>query len=66
MNYILKELPIDERIRLVEDLWDSIAADQLSTDPANIRETIRCHFNEKEDLPKVVRLHFLKDEIMVI
>jgi putative addiction module component (TIGR02574 family) len=24
----LRELPIDERIRLVEDLWDSIAADQ--------------------------------------
>lgn len=28
MNYKLKELPIEERIRLVEDLWDSIAADQ--------------------------------------
>ncbi len=24
----LKQLPVDERIRLVEDLWDSIAADQ--------------------------------------
>ena len=24
----LRELPIDERIRLVEDLWDNIAADQ--------------------------------------
>lgn len=24
----LKELPIDERIRIVEDLWDSIADDQ--------------------------------------
>lgn len=28
MNSNLKQLPIDERIRLVEDLWDSIAADQ--------------------------------------
>ena len=26
----LRELPIDERIRLVEDLWDSIAADQAA------------------------------------
>jgi putative addiction module component (TIGR02574 family) len=26
----LRELPIDERIRLVEDLWDSIAADQAT------------------------------------
>lgn len=28
MNSKLKELPIDERVNLVEDLWDSIAADQ--------------------------------------
>ena len=28
MSTNFKELPIDERIRLVEDLWDSIASDQ--------------------------------------
>jgi putative addiction module component (TIGR02574 family) len=28
MNDDLRKLPIEERIRLVEDLWDSIAADQ--------------------------------------
>lgn len=28
MSAKLKDLPIDERIRVVEDLWDSIAADQ--------------------------------------
>ena len=28
MNANLRKLPLDERIRLVEDLWDSIAADQ--------------------------------------
>lgn len=28
MNANLHKLPVDERIRLVEDLWDSIAADQ--------------------------------------
>ena len=28
MNAKLRGLPLDERIRLVEDLWDSIAADQ--------------------------------------
>lgn len=28
MNSNLKQLPVNERIRLVEDLWDSIAADQ--------------------------------------
>ena len=30
MNAKLQELPIDERIRIVEDLWDSIAAEQES------------------------------------
>jgi len=28
MNPNLRNLPLDERIRLVEDLWDSIASDQ--------------------------------------
>ena len=28
MTANLRELPISERIRLVEDLWDSIAAEQ--------------------------------------
>lgn len=28
MNIRLRELPIEERIKLVEDLWDSIAADR--------------------------------------
>lgn len=30
MDHSLKNLPVDERIRLVEDLWDSIASDQRS------------------------------------
>jgi putative addiction module component (TIGR02574 family) len=28
MNRKLRQLPLEERIKLVEDLWDSIAADQ--------------------------------------
>ena len=28
MNVKLQELPVEERIRVVEDLWDSIAVDQ--------------------------------------
>ena len=28
MNAKLKQLSVEERIKLVEDLWDSIAADQ--------------------------------------
>ena len=28
MNSNLRDLPLDERIRLVQDIWDSIAQDQ--------------------------------------
>lgn len=28
VNSRLRNLPVDERIRLVQDLWDSISADQ--------------------------------------
>lgn len=28
MNPTLRDLPVDQRLRLVEELWDSIAADQ--------------------------------------
>lgn len=30
MNAKLSGVPLDERVRLVEDLWDSIAADQAA------------------------------------
>ena len=29
MTTKLRELPVDERIKLVEELWDSIASDQM-------------------------------------
>ncbi len=30
MNTKPQQLPVEDRIKLVEDLWDSIAADQLA------------------------------------
>jgi len=43
MDAKLQELPIDERIKLVEDLWDSIASDQraLPLTPAQRAELDR-------------------------
>jgi hypothetical protein len=29
----------------------------------NIRDAISCHFDKESDIPKVVRLHFVRDEI---
>jgi putative addiction module component (TIGR02574 family) len=43
MKTKLNELPLDERIKLVEELWDSIAADQkaLPLTPAQRAELDR-------------------------
>jgi putative addiction module component (TIGR02574 family) len=43
MNQNLRELPVEDRIRLVEDLWDSIANDQkaLPLTPEQITELDR-------------------------
>ncbi len=51
MNAKLKDLPLDERIRLVEDLWDSIAADQkeLPLTPAQRAELDRRLDAHKDD-----------------
>jgi len=43
MDAKLQELPVEERIRLVEDLWDSIAADQ---------EALRLTVEQKAELDR--------------
>lgn len=35
----LEELPLEERIRLVEDFWDSIAADRVSVPLTDAQRT---------------------------
>jgi len=30
-----------------------------------IKDAVKCHF-EKEDLPKIIRIHFVKDEVLTI
>ena len=39
MNTKLQELPVEERIRIVEDLWDSIAAEQAAAPLTPAQET---------------------------
>lgn len=43
MHTTLRNLPIDERIKLVEDLWDSIAAEQ---------EQLRLTDEQKDELDR--------------
>ncbi len=30
----------------------------------NIVEALQCHFDEEHDIPKIIQLHFVKDEVM--
>lgn len=30
----------------------------------NVREAVDCHFDEGMEAPKVIRLHFVRDEVM--
>ena len=30
----------------------------------NVREAVDCHFDETMDAPKVIRLHFVRDEVL--
>jgi predicted RNase H-like HicB family nuclease len=32
----------------------------------NVREAINCYFDEGAERPRIVRLHFVRDEVMVV
>ena len=38
-------------------------ADRLSELPAQVRDAVRCHF-DKGKAPKLIRLHFVRDEVI--
>ena len=40
-------------------------AETMESLKANIREAVHCHFDDDE-MPKMIRLHFVKDEVMSI
>jgi hypothetical protein len=40
-------------------------ADDFAALEANVREAVRCHFDEGE-LPHVVRLHFTREQVLVV
>ena len=40
-------------------------ADDLATLEANIRDAVRCHFGQ-EDVPRFVRLHFTRDQVLTV
>ena len=40
-------------------------ADDLETLKENIRDAMECHFDRKEDIPRIVRLHMVRDGTFV-
>lgn len=40
-------------------------AETMESLKANIREAVQCHFDDNE-MPKIIRLHFVKDEVISI
>jgi hypothetical protein len=40
-------------------------ADSLDELRVNVREAVECHFDE-EFLPRLVRLHFVRDEVLTV
>lgn len=69
--------PVSELIFLVEDapeggytaraLGASVftEADDLPSLHARVRDAVRCHFEEGQ-VPKVVRLHFVREEVLAV
>ncbi|NWF53017.1 MAG: 2-oxoisovalerate dehydrogenase [Nitrospirae bacterium] len=29
----------------------------------NVRDAIKCHFSEEKDIPQIIRLHFVSEEV---
>ena len=41
-------------------------AETLEELRANIREAIDCHFEDNQNAPRIVRLHFVRDEVFAL
>lgn len=33
---------------------------------ANIREAVACHFDGSNEMPKMIRLHYVRDEVLAL
>ena len=40
-----------------------IQADTLDILKSNIKDALECHFDTKEDIPRIIRLHVVHEEI---
>jgi len=40
-----------------------IQGDTFEILKSNIKDALECHYDKKEDIPKIIRLHIVRDEI---
>jgi alkanesulfonate monooxygenase SsuD/methylene tetrahydromethanopterin reductase-like flavin-dependent oxidoreductase (luciferase family) len=69
-------VPVDEVVFLVEEspegghtaraLGECIftEADDLTSLRENVIDAVRCHYGDSPDRPRVIRLHFVRDEVL--
>jgi len=41
-------------------------ADTLDELRRNLRDALECHYGNVADIPKIVRLHFVRDEVLAV
>ena len=41
-------------------------ADDLLSLETNVRDAVRCHFESDEEMPRVVRLHFTREQVIAV
>jgi hypothetical protein len=41
-------------------------ADELDQLPEQVRDAVICHFDSVEERPKIVRLHFVREELIAV
>lgn len=43
-----------------------VEADSIDELRQQIRDAVACHFGKAKDRPKLIRLHFIRDEVMAL
>ena len=63
--FLIEEAP--EGVYTARALGHSIFTEGESVDEirAAVRDAVCCHFEDR-DMPRVIRLHFVKDEVMAV
>ncbi len=69
---LMKEIIFDVREDEVDGGYTASAlgvgihtqAETLEALRANVKEAVDCYFDEAMDAPKVIRLHFVRDEVL--